>query len=121
VSRERVVVVDHRSGATVCRRCAVADGPLARMAGLMGRRRLPPDEGILLRPTGAIHTCFMRFPIDAVFLDAELRVLRIAPGLRPWRGAARRGARAVLELAGGESRRRGIAVGDQLALVPAAD
>ena len=82
-----------RAGEPVCPRCAVAETPLRRMKGLLGRRGLAVGEGLLLQPASAIHTWFMRFPIDAVFLDAELRVLRVAEGLRPWRFALR-GARA---------------------------
>jgi uncharacterized membrane protein (UPF0127 family) len=95
----------------VCRRCAVADRPLSRLRGLMGRRALAPGEGLLLRPTPSIHTWFMRFAIDAVFLDSELRVLGVRPELGPWRFAGRRQTRAVLELAGGEARRIGLEPG----------
>jgi uncharacterized membrane protein (UPF0127 family) len=102
------------TGTVACERCLVADTPLARMRGLLGRRSLPPEEGILLRPASSVHTWFMRFPIDVVFLDRELSVLRVVPGLRPWRAASRRRAAAVLELAAGESERRGIRVGDRL-------
>jgi hypothetical protein len=87
------------------------------MRGLLGRRNLPPDEGILLRPAGSIHTFFMRFEIDAVFLDPDLVVVGIEPRLRPWRTAARRGAKSVVELASGECARRGVAVGDRLAVI----
>lgn len=59
---------------------------------------------------------FMRFPIDSIFLDRDLRVIGIAEHLRPWRLARRRGARAVLELAAGEAARRGIRPGEQLVL-----
>ncbi len=100
----------------VCARCTVADKPLRRMRGLLGRSGLQEDEGLLLRPAPSIHTCFMRFPIDAVFLDRELRVIDTASGMRPWRFAARRGARAVLELAAGEAARRGIRSGMRLEL-----
>jgi uncharacterized protein len=95
----------------VCHRCAVADRPLSRLRGLMGRRALAPGEGLLLKPTPSIHTCFMRFAIDAVFLDAELRVLAVAPELRPWRFAGRRRTRAVLELPEGEAQRLGLEPG----------
>lgn len=95
----------------VCDRCSVADQPLSRLRGLMGRRELAPGEGLLLRPTPSIHTFFMRFAIDAVFLDAELRVLSVKPDLRPWRFAGRRRTRAVLELPSGEARRLGLAPG----------
>lgn len=103
-----------RDGVVVCEECLVAATPFARMRGLLGRRSLPSGEGILLRPAASIHTFFMRFSIDAVFLDEELRVVGIAPELRPWRAAAKRGARAVLELSAGECARRGLQVGDQV-------
>jgi uncharacterized membrane protein (UPF0127 family)/CheY-like chemotaxis protein len=94
----------------------LADRPLPRMKGLIGRRGLPAGEGLLLTPAPAIHTAFMRFPIDALFLDRNLRVVNIVECLRPWRIAAQRRARAVLELAAGECARRGVEVGDRLEL-----
>jgi uncharacterized membrane protein (UPF0127 family) len=103
-----------RGGRVVCERCTIADSPVSRMRGLLGRRDLEPDEGLLLRPAGSVHTFFMRFAIDAVFLDRERRVVRVAEHIRPWRAAGARGARAVLELRAGESARRGISVGDVL-------
>ena len=65
----------------------------------------------MIWPAFAIHMLFMRFPIDAVFLDSDLSVVGIRNRLRPWRVAAVRGATAVLELAAGEAERRGVAVG----------
>ena len=110
------VIVERVDGAVICERCTVADSVLPRMKGLLGRRALPSGEGILLRPASSIHMWFMRFPIDAVFLDDDLRVLRIVRALRPWRVAARRGARSVLELRAGECERRGLEEGQQLRL-----
>ena len=92
----------------------MAATPLTRLRGLLGRKSLPSGEGILLRPAGSIHTFFMRFAIDAVFLDEDLRVLRIAADLRPWRASGKRGAKAVLELPAGECARRGLEVGEQI-------
>ncbi len=103
-------------GRVVCPSCVVADTALSRLRGLLGRRELPSGEGLLLRPSPSIHTFFMRFPIDVVFLDRELRVLRVADAVKPWRAAACRGARAVLELTAGEASARGIAVGERLSL-----
>jgi uncharacterized membrane protein (UPF0127 family) len=60
----------------------------------------------------------MRFPIDVVFLDREGIVLGVEAALPAWRTAGRRGARSVVELAAGECERRGIGVGDRLALQP---
>ena len=84
------------------------------MKGLLGRRYLPPGEGILLRPASSIHTAFMRFPIDAVFLDRGGAVLRVDRELPAWRASACRGSKAVLELSAGEAERRGLEVGDRL-------
>jgi uncharacterized protein len=101
-------------GRVVVEDCLVAARPLRRMRGLLGRTTLPGGEGILLRPAASIHTFFMRFPIDAVFLDRELVVIGIERALRPWRVAARKGAHSVLELAAGECERRGLREGDVL-------
>lgn len=110
----REVTLKRENGDVVCDRCVVADSPVSRMRGLLGRSELRPGEGLLLRPASAIHTWFMRFPIDAVFLDRDWRVVGISDDVRPWRAASRRGAKAVLELPAGESSRRGLALGDQL-------
>ena len=102
-------------GRIVCERCGVADSMLARMRGLLGRSELPAGEGLLIR-TWSIHMFFMRFAIDAVFLDRDRRIVRIVADLRPWKTASCRGAREVVELASGEAARCGLAVGDALVL-----
>jgi uncharacterized protein len=109
-----VVSIEDSGGGVVCDRCTLAARPLARLRGLLGRRELPAGEGLLLRPSPSIHTWFMRFPIDAVFLSAELEVLAVRGSLPPWRMAGARGARAVLELAAGEAERRGVRPGSRL-------
>ncbi len=101
-------------GRVVCEHLLVATRPLTRMRGLLGRTSLPAGEGILLRPAGSVHTFFMRFPIDVVFLDRDEVVVGIEPSLPPWKTAGRRGAKAVVELAAGECERRGVQVGDRL-------
>ena len=106
-------------GRVICPALLVADTAPTRMKGLLGRRSLADGEGLLLRPAGSIHTAFMRFPIDAVFLDADMRVLRIASNLRPWRVVAQRGARAVVELPAGAAEGMGLAVGLTLELAEA--
>ena len=84
------------------------------MKGLLGRRELPRDESLLIRPAPSIHTFFMRFPIDAVFLSRDGEVLKVAANVKPWRMSSCRRAYAVLELAAGEAARREIAVGDRI-------
>jgi uncharacterized membrane protein (UPF0127 family) len=82
----------------------VAKTFLQRLRGLIGRKGLPPGEGMLILRCNAIHTCFMRFAIDATFLDADDKVVKVVRGIRPWRlfvwGGLR--ARKVLETASGD-------------------
>jgi uncharacterized protein len=110
----RTALLKTSDGALVCARCAVADGPLTRMRGLLGRASLDPDEGMLFRPAGSIHMFFMRFPIDAVFCDRKLEVLDVRRGLQPWKTAGKKGAKVVIELAAGAA--AGIEPGDRLVL-----
>jgi hypothetical protein len=85
--------------------------------GLLGRTELPAGEGLLLSdPLGMIHMFNMKMSIDAVFLTPDLRVVRVAHRLRPWRVARARGARRILEIGEGEAERLGIGEGDQLRL-----
>jgi uncharacterized membrane protein (UPF0127 family) len=112
---KHVILKRDGDGRVVCERCGVAASFWARARGLLGRRALGEDEGLLIR-TWSIHMFFMRFAIDAVFLDRERRVVRIVPELSPWRTASCRGAREVVELAAGETARRGLEVGDRLVL-----
>jgi uncharacterized membrane protein (UPF0127 family) len=112
----RELTLRREDGAIVCERCTLADSPVTRLRGLLGRDGLEQGEGLLLRFVLLIHTFFMRFSIDVVFLDWAFVVLRIADDVDPWRAASQRGAKAVLELPAGESSRRGLTVGDQLTL-----
>jgi uncharacterized membrane protein (UPF0127 family) len=102
-------------GRVVCERCVVADRATRRMRGLLGRRYLRAGEGVVLRPAWSIHTAFMRFPIDVVFLDADQVVIRIERSMGPWRTVSCRGAREVVELKAGECEERGLEVGDRVA------
>ena len=109
------IVLLGSEGEIVCEPCELADNPFTRMRGLLGRKKLALGHGLLIRPTWSVHTFFMRFTIDVVFLDRELRVLKISHQLRPWRTAARWRAHSALELPAGECARLGLEVGDRLA------
>lgn len=115
------MLVCDAAGRTLCDRCRVADHPLSRMRGLLGRRYLSAGEALLLRPAAAIHTAFMNFPIDALFLDRGGIVLHIAHDLAPWRAASKRGAASVLELSAGFARLRGVEIGDRLQFISPRD
>ena len=82
-------------------RARVAKGFLARARGLIGRPPPPVGEGLLIPHCNAIHTFFMSYPIDAVFLDKEGRAVKTVRNIRPWRPFVWGGfrARQVLETA----------------------
>ena len=77
----------------------VAESAFERMRGLIGREGLEPGKGMLITKCNCIHTLFMRFAIDATFLDREGNVVRVVRGIRPWRLWVWGGwcARSVLE------------------------
>ncbi len=112
--RHEVVVVRGDGGRIVCERCEVADTFLGRARGLLGRSELASGAGLLVRPTFSIHTFFMRFPIDAVFIDRSGSVVDVVRRLKPWRAATRLRARAVLELPAGEADRVTLQIGERL-------
>ncbi|WP_207004464.1 DUF192 domain-containing protein [Trinickia mobilis] len=102
-----------RAGVVLRARVAARWGE--RMRGLLGRPRLRPHEGLLIRPCRAIHTFGMEWPIDVVFLDRRGYVLAVHPHVPPatlrmhWRAAS------TLELASGACAALGIACGMWLA------
>lgn len=118
---EGKLLLNLTDGSVVCEHLAVADNARRRMRGLLGRDSLPPGEGMLLQPAPSIHTAFMRFAIDAVFVDGTLRVKKIVRGLQPWRLASAHAAWGVVELAEGEIEERRIALGDQLGVIEVTD
>ena len=107
-------VLNQTQGNVVCERTEVAGNPFTRMRGLLGRAGLDQGSGMLFRGESSIHSAFMRFQFDAVFMDRELRVVKLCENIKPWRALGAKGSANILELAGGEISRLGIAVGDQL-------
>jgi len=112
------LTLQREDGMIICERCDVSDRARHRIRGLLGRRELDPNEGMLLRPAWSIHTAFLRFPIDVLFVNGEQVVIRKVDNLKPWRTALCRGAREVVELAAGACERLGIEPGQRLAWAP---
>jgi uncharacterized membrane protein (UPF0127 family) len=117
---EPTLIANLSRGNIACDQAVIANKVLSRMRGLLGRRELAMGDGLLIQPAPSIHTAFMRFPIDVVFIDRNLEVVKVVEEMQAWRTASARRARSALELAAGEIARRGIAVGDQLVIVKAA-
>ena len=100
-------------------RAVVAERFLDRVKGLLGRQELPDGEAMVFPRCRSIHTLGMRFPIDAVFVNRDWRVVsvrdRVNPGRVVWPVS---GAWGVIELSGGTLQKAGVQVGDQLWVAP---
>jgi len=118
--RAGLVLVNRQTSQTISSSVEVAATRRSRRRGLLGRAGMDPSEALILAPCCAIHTAFMRFAIDVVFVDARGRVLKIVRDLPPWRMAIAPRAHAVIELAAGSLKARDLKVGDAVDLAPAA-
>ena len=101
--------------AVLASRLATAENFVTRSVGLLGKSSLPQGEGLWIKRCNSIHTFFMRFPIDAVFVDDKLKVVSVYRALKPWRLTRLHfRASSVFELPAGTLGTDAIAVGDQL-------
>ena len=101
---DRWQLIDRDTGAVVVEAREVADPFWSRFKGLQFRAGLAAGAGLLLVPCSSIHTFWMRFAIDVVFLDDQGVVLGWRSGVRPWRVVAPvRGAHAILEVPAGST------------------
>ena len=88
-----------------------------RRRGLLGREGLPEGTALIIAPSNAVHTFFMRFPIDVIFAARDGRVLKLRHGVPARRMSGSLRAHAVIEMAAGSIERAGLRVGDRLAVV----
>jgi len=113
------VIVNRRNGNAVSVNMHYADTWLKRLVGLLSRSGLATGEGLLIKPCGSIHTIGMRFSIDVVFLDDDLRVNKLTRSLKPFRFCwSVKRTRSVLELPAGAIEASGLQCGDKLAIEP---
>jgi len=114
-----VRVLNVTRGTVVGDRVRVATSAMDRSVGLLRTPEVLPGEGLWIERSPSIHMFFMRYAIDAVFVDGNMRVTRIAAHLKPWRMVLWAfGARDCLELRAGGAAQSGTTVGDELRLVP---
>ena len=101
-----------RTGLAIATHLVPAFDSPARRQGLLGRTGLAAGEALVLAPCSAVHTAFMRFPLDLLFLDRTGAVLKTASGVRPWRIRGAWRGFAVVELAAGALAASGCRPGD---------
>lgn len=105
-----------RGGAVIADKLEMKDSFFGRLIGLLSRSGLKDGEGIILNPCTQIHTFFMRFSIDAVFLSRDMEVISVIEDMKPWRVSPMYfKAKYTLEVRGGYLK-GGVKAGDKLAL-----
>ena len=102
---------------TIIHKLEVAESFFSRAIGLLGRNQLHDESGLWIKPCSDIHTWFMRFNFDAVFVDSKLIVQSVHPNLKPWKFIWQRKASSVFELPEGKVEKARIEIGDQLDVV----
>lgn len=112
------VLRNARTNGTVASRLLPAFDAAARNTGLLKHSTLEPGAAMLIAPSNAVHTFFMRFPIDLLFVGKDGRVLKIREAVPAWRMAACLRGHAVIEMAAHSVRAADLRVGDQLLVAP---
>ena len=102
---------------TIAERTRLADNPWTSFKGLMGAPPLPPGHALLITPSSSIHTHFMRFALDVLYVNKDDVIVGIDRDLKPWRfGRFYKGVKYVVEMTAGGA--EGCAVGDKITRAP---
>ena len=109
---------NQRNGCVLADRLICAFDSARRRTGLMGSESLEQGQAMLIAPSSAVHTFFMRFPIDLAFVARDGRIVKACAEVAPWRLAMALGAYTVVELPAGTLGRCHTVAGDMLRLEP---
>jgi hypothetical protein len=120
-SGTRLRVANLTRGTVLATRLDVADSGPKRNKGLLGRKGLEDGEGLWITPCESVHTFFMQFPIDLVYLDRKNRIRKVCDSVPPWRISVCLSAHSILELPPGTIRSTRTEAGDTLEFSPATD
>lgn len=115
----KIAVWNETSQSNVCGNATLADTAMTRLFGLLGKRVLEEEAGLLIRPSSGVHTWAMSMAIDVLALDKDNVVIGAYEHVKPWRvcGLSLR-TKSVLELPAGRISRCQVAVGDRLQVQP---
>ena len=106
-------IINETRNKVLAEEAAVANTTFSRMQGLLGKSDLAQGQGLIIKPASSIHTFFMRFTIDAIFVDKHNRVIAIYPDMTSFRlSGLHLNASLVIELPAGVIRATGTQVGN---------
>lgn len=113
-------VTNESRGTVLAQQSGRVRNPVSRGIGLMGKKGLPEDGGLIIEPCSGVVSFFMRFPIDVVFLDSDGQVVHLIEDLRPWKASKMvRASRLVVELPTGTIARSQTQMGDTVTIAEA--
>jgi hypothetical protein len=114
----RLQALNRTRGTLLATRLEVAGSGKSRRKGLLGRAGLAPGDGLWIVPCESVHTFFMQFPIDLVYLDRNNRIRKLRSEVGPWRISACLSAHSVIELPAGTIRATRAERGDMVEFGP---
>jgi hypothetical protein len=114
----KVTVRNQTRNTVLATAAEVADTSAKRRTGLLKHTRLDPGDGLWIQPCESVHTFFMKFAIDLVYLDRKLKVRKVRHAVPPWRMSACLTAHSILELPAGTAKQTGTEPGDDLVIEP---
>jgi uncharacterized protein len=112
------VIRNTRNGRILAQDLVAAFDSKSRRIGLLRHESFPEGSAMIIAPSNAVHTFFMRFPIDVAFVTRQGRIVKACAGLKPWRLAGALRGYAVVELPVGTLARYDTVVGDILTIEP---
>jgi uncharacterized membrane protein (UPF0127 family) len=112
----KVLVRNHTRNTVLGDAVELADTSETRRVGLLKHERLEPGSGLWIVPCESVHTFFMKFPIDLVYLDKQRKVRKVRHAVPAWRLSACLTAHSILELPAGTAEKSGTLPGDELVM-----
>ena len=113
----KITVVNRSKQTLVVKHLSIARSFFRRLKGLLGTNHLPQGEGLLIQPCNSVHSFFMRYPIDVLFLDSSSVVVKVVENMTAGRVAVARASSAVLEVPAGTVASTKSKIGDQLHII----
>jgi uncharacterized membrane protein (UPF0127 family) len=118
---DRLRVVNVTRATVLATRLELADSAAKRNKGLLGRKGLEPGGGLWIIPCESVHTFFMQFAIDLIYIDRDFRIKKVRRAVGPWRLSVCFSAHSILELPAGTIAATHTRNGDIVEFFPATD
>ncbi|GIW21844.1 MAG: hypothetical protein KatS3mg068_0851 [Candidatus Sericytochromatia bacterium] len=114
----KLQIINTRNNKVIGSNIILGNTLLLRLIGLIGKKELKEDEGILLTPCNSIHMMFMKIPLDIIFLDSENKIIKVIENIKPWKiSPIVLKAKSVLELPINSIKKNDLQINDKLDII----